>query len=109
MASSTRSNLGVTITKACWSSENNTWTLAAYNEQTQEPLEFSCNFLVPCTGYYNYDTGFMPKYPGAEQFKGELFHPQHWPEKFRLQRQKCCGDRQWRYGGNGGACHDRQS
>ena len=71
---------GVTITKASWSSQTNTWTLAAYNEQTQEPLEFSCNFLVPCTGYYNYDTGFMPKYPGAEQFKGELFHPQHWPE-----------------------------
>lgn len=71
---------GVTITKASWDSESSTWTLTAHDEQTQAPLAFSCNFLVPCTGYYNYDTGFMPNFPGADQFKGQLFHPQHWPE-----------------------------
>lgn len=70
----------VAITHASWSSQSNTWTLTAHHEQTHEPLSFSCNFLIPCTGYYNYDTGYMPHYPGQEQFQGMLFHPQHWPE-----------------------------
>src|SRR4029450_11815775 len=35
-----------------------------------------------CTGYYRYDEGFSPKFPGAERFRGPVVHPQHWPEDF---------------------------
>ena len=33
-----------------------------------------------CTGYYSYDHGYTPDFPGAERFRGPVVHPQHWPE-----------------------------
>ena len=32
------------------------------------------------SGYYNYDEGYTPDFPGIEQFGGTVVHPQHWPE-----------------------------
>ena len=40
----------------------------------------TCNFLLGCTGYYRYDHGFTPDFAGIERFKGQVVHPQHWPE-----------------------------
>ena len=37
-------------------------------------------FLLGCTGYYNYDAGYRPDFPGEERFAGPIVHPQHWPE-----------------------------
>jgi len=36
--------------------------------------------LYGCTGYYRYDAGYEPAFPGAERFRGKFVHPQHWPE-----------------------------
>jgi cation diffusion facilitator CzcD-associated flavoprotein CzcO len=33
-----------------------------------------------CTGYYRYDEGYTPHFEGTERFRGEIVHPQHWPE-----------------------------
>ena len=33
-----------------------------------------------CTGYYRYDEGYTPEFEGTESFRGEIVHPQHWPE-----------------------------
>lgn len=33
-----------------------------------------------CSGYYRYDRGHMPDFPGRERFAGPVIHPQHWPE-----------------------------
>jgi monooxygenase len=33
-----------------------------------------------CSGYYRYDQGYTPEFPGIERFGGEVVHPQHWPE-----------------------------
>mmetsp|Transcript_105793 Transcript_105793/g.341169 ORF Transcript_105793/g.341169 Transcript_105793/m.341169 type:complete len:321 (+) Transcript_105793:112-1074(+) len=40
---------------------------------------FTCNFLYLCTGYYQYDEGFVPDYPGVSNFAGRLVHPMRWP------------------------------
>ncbi|HEX9499349.1 MAG TPA: NAD(P)/FAD-dependent oxidoreductase, partial [Mycobacterium sp.] len=56
------------------------WTVTALHEATGETRTYTAGFLVSCTGYYNYDAGFLPTFPGAEQFKGQTIHPQHWPE-----------------------------
>ena len=40
----------------------------------------SCSFLMICTGYYRYDEGYTPEFPGRERFQGEVVHPQHWRE-----------------------------
>jgi len=34
-----------------------------------------------CSGYYDYDSGYMPNWPGTERFKGRIVHPQKWPEE----------------------------
>lgn len=46
------------------------------------------NFVVGCTGYYNYDQGFLPEFAQQEQFKGLVIHPQHWPENLDYSDKK---------------------
>merc|ERR1712150_233111 len=41
-------------------------------------LQFSCNTLFGCTGYYSYEHPYIPKINGEEQFKGKIVHPQKW-------------------------------
>ncbi|QQS34369.1 MAG: NAD(P)/FAD-dependent oxidoreductase [Acidobacteriota bacterium] len=41
---------------------------------------YSCNFLYLCTGYYRYEEGYTPDWPGFGDYKGTLVHPQKWPE-----------------------------
>jgi monooxygenase len=71
---------GMKIVRADWSTTDNRWTLTALHEATGETRTYTAGFLVSCTGYYNYDAGFLPTFPGAAQFKGQTIHPQHWPE-----------------------------
>ncbi len=61
-----------------WSDADNRWTVRA--EREGEPVEMTCSFLFACSGYYNYDEGYSPEFPGAEDFEGTVIHPQHWPE-----------------------------
>src|SRR5213079_544409 len=30
--------------------------------------------------YYRYDEGYTPDFEGTDRFRGEVVHPQHWPE-----------------------------
>ena len=46
------------------------------------------NFVVGCTGYYNYDQGYQPDYPGKENFKGQFINPQFWPENLDYTGKK---------------------
>ena len=73
-----RISFGLNVQSADWSSADKRWTLTA--DANGEQREFRCRLLLTCAGYYRYDQGYMPEYPGGERFKGELFHPQHWPE-----------------------------
>ena len=41
---------------------------------------FTCNFLYLCTGYYDYEAGYTPEWPGFDSYKGTIVHPQKWPE-----------------------------
>ena len=63
---------------ADWSSESATWTVRV--ERDGEPLTLTTSFLYGCTGYYDYDQGHQPDFPGVDDFAGQLIHPQHWPE-----------------------------
>ncbi len=67
-------------TKAVWSSENATWTVDALQKDSGTTVRFTCNFLFMCAGYYSYRQGYTPEFEGIENFKGELVHPQQWPE-----------------------------
>jgi cation diffusion facilitator CzcD-associated flavoprotein CzcO len=65
---------------AAWSSEEARWTVEAERTETGEKLQLTCDFLWACSGYYRYDEGYTPRFGGVERFRGEVVHPQHWPE-----------------------------
>jgi monooxygenase len=71
---------GLKIVGADWSSAESRWTVTALHEVTGETRRYTCGYLISCSGYYNYDAGYMPTFPGVERFTGRCVHPQHWPE-----------------------------
>lgn len=73
---------GLKTTAADWDSERACWTVTALHEASGEVQHFTARFLVGATGYYSYDQGHLPEFPGAERFGGMMIHPQHWPEDF---------------------------
>ena len=68
------------VLRAEWSSEDARWTVVAERTDTGEAVRLTCGFLYACSGYYSYDEGYSPEFPGADRFQGRLVHPQHWPE-----------------------------
>ena len=68
------------VVSASWSSETANWTVTSRHSETGKSAIITCNFLMLCSGYYSYDSGFAPDFPDAEQFQGQIIHPQKWPE-----------------------------
>ena len=66
------------VERAAWSSEDARWTVDA--DHDAEPVRLTGDFLFVCSGYYRYDDGHRPEFPGIERFRGAVVHPQHWPE-----------------------------
>src|SRR6476620_11220522 len=62
---------GHRVVRAEWSSEDARWTVRAERTDTGETVELTCGFLFTCTGYYRYDEGFTPDFPGIERFGGQ--------------------------------------
>ena len=69
------------ITSADWSSKTNTWTLVATKGDGSSYL-IETKFLIACTGYYDYEGGYLPKFEGYDDFKGDIIHTQKWPENY---------------------------
>ncbi len=69
-----------TLHTASWSSAQARWTLEIEHGPQHETLQLTCSFLFMCSGYYAYEQGYTPVWPGIEAFAGTLVHPQHWPE-----------------------------
>jgi monooxygenase len=67
---------GHRVVAADWSDADNLWTVTVERDGVKE--KFTCSFLFACSGYYNYDEGYSPKFEGSEDFAGTIVHPQHW-------------------------------
>jgi cation diffusion facilitator CzcD-associated flavoprotein CzcO len=65
------------VRKATWSSATARWTVEAGHDAETKTL--TCSFLLMCSGYYQYDEGYLPTFPGIGDFRGQVVHPQHWP------------------------------
>ncbi|SFQ71524.1 Predicted flavoprotein CzcO associated with the cation diffusion facilitator CzcD [Amycolatopsis arida] len=68
------------VTRTSWSTREGLWTVEATDETTGEVEVYTSRFLAGCTGYYDYDAGYRPTFPGEDRFTGRIVHPQHWPE-----------------------------
>ncbi|RSM40557.1 NAD(P)/FAD-dependent oxidoreductase [Amycolatopsis balhimycina DSM 5908] len=69
---------GHKVVRAAWSTEDALWTVEAVHDG--QPVEITAKFLYLCSGYYDYEAGHTPEFPGLERFGGTVVHPQHWPE-----------------------------
>ena len=65
------------VKSAAWSTADARWTIVA--EQDGETREVTANFVMLCSGYYNYAAGYTPEWPGTADFEGKIVHPQFWP------------------------------
>jgi len=68
------------ISAANWSSEKQRWTLEGTRKDTGEAVRFTSSFLWMCQGYYEHAKGYTPAWEGMDEFKGQIVHPQTWPE-----------------------------
>ncbi len=74
------------VERAEFSTDTARWTVTARRTDgtdrpgdTGERVTFTCSFLSVCSGYYRYDEGYRPEFPGEADFTGSIVHPQHWP------------------------------
>ncbi|MBX9640448.1 MAG: NAD(P)/FAD-dependent oxidoreductase [Mycobacteriaceae bacterium] len=65
---------------ASWSSADARWIVDAERTDTGARIQISANWLFCAGGYYRYDEGYTPHFEGRERFRGQIVHPQQWPE-----------------------------
>ncbi|MEV0900119.1 NAD(P)/FAD-dependent oxidoreductase [Actinoplanes sp. NPDC049802] len=66
---------GTRVVRAEWSTADARWTV-----HTADGGILTCGFLYGCAGYYSYDQGYQPDFPGLGDFTGRVVHPQFWPD-----------------------------
>jgi monooxygenase len=68
------------VVNAFWSSEDACWTVEAATGNDGSSVRYTCKFLYLCTGYYDYEAGYTPEWPGMDRFQGRIAHPQKWTD-----------------------------
>ena len=79
---------GHKVVSAKWSTARARWEVEIEQQATGDSILLSCDFLHMCSGYYNYEHGYMPEFEGTECFNGPIIHPQHWPEGLDYQGKR---------------------
>ena len=57
---------GHRVVAADWSDADSRWTVTVERDGAQSTIE--CSFVMACSGYYNYDEGYTPEFPGMQGF-----------------------------------------
>jgi monooxygenase len=65
--------------RAAWSTRDAIWSVEVVTSEG-DAKTYTCRFLYMCSGYYDYEHGYLPQWNGVESFEGTLVHPQAWPE-----------------------------
>ncbi len=76
------------VKEASWSSSDAAWTVEARCDGTGGAVAIRCNMLLMCAGYYSYEAGYTPVFTGRDRFKGDIIHPQEWPENLDYRGKK---------------------
>ncbi|MCB2067627.1 MAG: NAD(P)/FAD-dependent oxidoreductase, partial [Erythrobacter sp.] len=70
---------GQEVLSANWDSATATWTVTSRGKDGTD-LVTTARWLYFASGYYDYDNPHDADIPGLADFKGEVIHPQFWPE-----------------------------
>ncbi len=75
---------GHTIERASWSTRDKLWTVEGVRSDGTT-FKIAANFLWMCQGYYRHSEGYTPDWPGMNDYKGRIVHPQTWPSDLDLK------------------------
>ena len=70
------------VVRARWDSATARWTVEV--DLDGERVEMTAGMLWCAAGYYDYEEPFAPEFDGADDFTGQVIHPQHWPADLDL-------------------------
>ncbi|KAK0389142.1 hypothetical protein NLU13_2717 [Sarocladium strictum] len=72
------------VSQANWRSDRKRWelTVSRPGDDDDKPVTFTARFVLLGTGYYNYETPLETTIPGLDSFRGQVIHPQFWPEDY---------------------------
>lgn len=73
-------HLGHKVVKADFSRADERWTITIEKLSDGRYFEVTATMLFSAAGYYDVDQGYAPEFNGKDDFRGEVIHPQHWPE-----------------------------
>jgi monooxygenase len=76
------------VRRLAWSSDEARWRIEAERGTAGAPVRFTCNFLMMCAGYYSYEAGYTPQFPGIERYRGAVVHPHNWTESVVYQGKR---------------------
>ena len=65
---------------ADWNDIDNNWVLQLQTSDETKSTIIRTKFLFFCSGYYNYDHGYLPNFKDINTFNNTVVHPQSWPE-----------------------------
>ena len=68
------------VRRADWRSDGQYWELEIEDLESGRTHTQRARFIHMCAGYYRYDRGYQPEFPGREDFRGRWVHPQLWPD-----------------------------
>ncbi len=71
-----------------FNSNKKIWLVKVLDVITGQESIYTCKFIFGCSGYYNYDKGYTPKFKNQSKFEGLIIHPQKWPENFNPSNKK---------------------
>ena len=68
------------VLTADWSEADCAWSVEMEDVDTGQRSRLTAGFLWMCQGYYRHSEGYTPEWPGMDDYRGRLVHPQTWPE-----------------------------
>ena len=75
------------LSKAEWDSATARWAIEVDSPDGASKIA-TCNFLMMCGGYYDYDNPHDPGFKNTDIFGGRIIHPQFWPSDFEHKGKK---------------------
>jgi len=78
---------GLKVVSADWDSATARWTVVTEDNAGKQGHVLT-RFLFLGAGYYDYDNPYDADFPGRKDFKGQIVHPQFWPDDLDYQGKK---------------------
>ncbi|MEC7986758.1 MAG: NAD(P)/FAD-dependent oxidoreductase [Myxococcota bacterium] len=75
-----------TVREAVWNSKIGRWMVRCTTPEGE--TQILCRFLFLGCGYYDYQSGYSPSFPGQPLFQGEIIHPQKWKDNISYENKR---------------------